>query len=122
MAQMSPNVQSSDTVVLQSTNENNKRVLQADGDSQEQSYSKKRPLTFIASWQRKTYTMSCTPDETVQQLKLKLQELTNVRPQNMKLLNLVKGKLPVSATAVLHMCERLPVIDIVLSSRQMTLA
>lgn len=96
MAQLPPSVPSSSPVVLHPTNENNKRALQTDGESQEQSHSKKRSLTFIASWQKKTYTMSCTPEETVQQLKMKLQELTFVRPQNMKLLNLVKGKLPVS--------------------------
>src|ERR1700753_3025065 len=61
----------------------NKRGLQE--EFPEQSHSKKRPLTFVASWQKKTYTMFCTPEETVQQLKIKLQELTNVRPQNMKL-------------------------------------
>lgn len=84
--------------VLTPTNENNKRALQPDTEEEaaDQSQSKKRPLTFVASWQKKTYTMTCTPEETVQQLKIKLQELTNVRPQNMKLLNLVKGKLPVS--------------------------
>jgi hypothetical protein len=84
--------------VLTPTNENNKRALQPDTEEEsvDQSQSKKRPLTFVASWQKKTYTMTCTPEETVQQLKTKLQELTNVRPQNMKLLNLVKGKLPVS--------------------------
>ncbi|CAM0137872.1 unnamed protein product [Umbelopsis sp. WA50703] len=86
--------------VLTPTNENNKRALQPDTEEEsvDQSQSKKRPLTFVASWQKKTYTMTCTPEETVQQLKTKLQELTNVRPQNMKLLNLVKGKLPADET------------------------
>ncbi|KAG2175721.1 hypothetical protein INT43_001368 [Umbelopsis isabellina] len=86
--------------VLTPTNENNKRALQPDTEEEsgDQSQSKKRPLTFVASWQKKTYTMTCTPEETVQQLKKKLQDLTNVRPQNMKLLNLVKGKLPADDT------------------------
>jgi hypothetical protein len=101
MDQQNSSVQSEALVLIEQTNENNKRALQTDGESQEQSHNKKRSLTFIASWQKKTYTMSCTPDETVEQLKLKLQGLTNVRPQNMKLLNLVKGKLPVSGYDIL---------------------
>ncbi|KAJ2963607.1 hypothetical protein NQZ79_g1394 [Umbelopsis isabellina] len=65
--------------VLTPTNENNKRALQPDTEeeSADQSQNKKRPLTFVASWQKKTYTLTCTPEETVQQLKTKLQELTN---------------------------------------------
>ncbi|KAI8576998.1 hypothetical protein K450DRAFT_253879 [Umbelopsis ramanniana AG] len=93
-------VQADASALLQPTNENNKRAFQTDGEGQEHSHNKKRPMTFIASWQKKTYTMSCTPEETVEQLKLKLQGLTNVRPQNMKLLNLVKGKLPSDDTCL----------------------
>jgi hypothetical protein len=96
MDQQNISVQANASELLHPTNENNKRAFQTDGEGQEHSHTKKRPMTFIASWQKKTYTMSCTPEETVEQLKLKLQGLTNVRPQNMKLLNLVKGKLPVS--------------------------
>ncbi|KAI9280946.1 HAD-like domain-containing protein [Umbelopsis sp. AD052] len=100
MDQQNLSVQQDAAHLLQPTNENNKRALQTDGEGQEHSHNKKRPMTFIASWQKKTYTMSCTPEETVEQLKLKLQGLTNVRPQNMKLLNLVKGKLPSDDTCL----------------------